>query len=266
VRRLGVVAPAQLRKVRRHVVVWIECENALGERERHLIARERAVRWEQRSAVLVALAYDHRRVRPTVQQLLELGLDEGALLLDHDDLLEAAGECEHALALERPDEAELEHAQPEALGQLPIDAEVGERLTEIQIRLAGGDDAEARIRAFEHQPVEGVRSGERAHRLQLEAVQPLLLGKGGVRPTDVQAARRQLEVVGHPNGGARGIQLDRGRGIDRVVHALQADPAAAVAGQREAEQTILQKLGDASGVHDRNHGVEEREFALVRRG
>ena len=84
--------------------------------------------------------------------------------------------------------------------------------------------------------VEGVGAGERAHRLQLEAVQPLLLGERRVRPADVEAARRQREVVGRTNCDARRVQLDRGRGVDRVVHALQADPAAAVAGQRKAEQ------------------------------
>ena len=169
------MAPAQLRKVRRHGVVGIESENAIGERERHLIARERAVRWNSGAPCssrlpMITGASRGRTAAP------ELGLDQGALL-DHDDLLEAVGEGEHALGLERPDEAELEHAQPQALGQRPIDAEVGERLAQIEVRLAGGDDAKARIGAVEHQPVEGVRAGERAHRLQLEPVQPLLLGE-----------------------------------------------------------------------------------------
>ena len=114
--------------------------------------------------------------------------------------------------------------------------------------------------------VEGVGAGERAHRLQLEAVQPLLLGERRVRPADVEAARRQLEVVGRTNCDARRVQLDRGRGVDRVVHALQADPAAAVARERKAEQAVLQQLGDAGRVHHRDHGVDQRELALVRGG
>ena len=180
-------------------IVGIELQDALGERERHLIARERAVRGEQRRAALVALAHDLRRVRPAVQQLLELGLDQGALLLDHDDLLEAGGERAHALGLERPDQAELEHAQAKPGGELAVDAEVGERLAQVQIRLAGRDDAEARVRAVEHQPVERVGPGERAHRLQLEAMQPLLLGERGIGPADVETARRQREVIGRAN-------------------------------------------------------------------
>jgi hypothetical protein len=260
------VAPAQFRKTGPDRVVRIEPQDPLGERDRDLIAGQRAVRGEQGRALLVPLADDQRRVRAAVEEVLELRLDQRALFLDHHDLLEAVGEGEHALGLERPDQAELEHAQAEPGGEILIDAEVVERLAQIQIRLAGRDDAKARARAVEHAPIERVRAGERTHRLELEAVQPLLLGERRVRPADVQAARRRLEVVGHADRGARGIEFDRGRRVDRVVHALQADPAAAVAGQRKAEQPELEQLGDPRRVDHRDHRVEKRELALVRRG
>ena len=151
---LGVVAPAQLRKMGHHRIARIEPEDALRQRESHLIARERAMRGKQGCALLVVLADDHRRVRLPVQQLFQLRLDQGALLLDHDDLLEAGREAPHAFALERPDQAELEHAQAKPGGHLAVDAEIGERLAQVQVRLAGRDDAEPRMRAVEHHAVE----------------------------------------------------------------------------------------------------------------
>ena len=200
-----------------------------------------------------------------VEQLLELALDQRALLLDHDDLLEAGGEGAHGLGLERPDEAELQDPEPEPLRLVPIDAEVGERLAQIEIGLAGRDDAEARRRAVEHQAVEAVAAREGARRLELEAVQALLLGERRVRPADVEAARRQLEL-GRDDLDRGRVELDRGRGVDRVVDAFEPDPAAAVARQREALEAELEDLGDARRVEHRDLGVDQRELALVRRG
>src|SRR5690606_36901924 len=100
-----------------------------------------------------------------------------------------------------------------------------QRLAQVQVRLAGRDDAEAGVRAVEHHAIERVRPGEGAHRAELEAVQALLLGERRVWPADVETARRQIDVVGQAHRGARRIELDRRGGVDRVVHALQADPA-----------------------------------------
>ena len=64
-------------------------------------------------AVVVELA-DHARAHvfaPVVELLLELVLDELALLLDHEDFLEALGEAPRALRLERPRHRDLVDAQ-----------------------------------------------------------------------------------------------------------------------------------------------------------
>ena len=252
-------------ELRRDLVVAVEPEDALGQHFRDLVARERAVRGEQRPVLLVALADDHRRVRPAVEQLLELPLDQPALLLDHDDLLEPVGERQQRLPLERPDQAELQDPQAQPLRQRLVDAEVVERLAQIEVGLAGRDDPEPRSLAVEDRSVEAVGRGERAHRLELEAVQALLLGERRVRPADVEAARRQREL-GRGDLEPRRIELDRGGGVDRVVDALEPDPAAAVAGQREAQQAELENLGDARRVEHRDLGVDQRVFALMRGG
>ncbi len=203
------------------------------------------------------------RVRAAVEQLLELALDQRPFLLDDEDLLETGGKALDLLALERPDQAELEDAQAEPRGLGLVDAEVVERLAQVEIGLAGRDDAEPRLGAVEDQPVEAVGARERQRRLELEAVEALLLGERRVGQADVEAARRQREVRrGDPD--AIRVELDRGRGVDGIVDRLEADPAAAVARQFETEQPELEDLGDARGVEHRDHRVDQRVLALVR--
>ena len=55
-------------------------------------------------------------VLPVVQLLLHLALDEGALLLDDEDLLQALGELAHALGLQRPGHADLVDADADVGG------------------------------------------------------------------------------------------------------------------------------------------------------
>src|SRR5262249_49665467 len=72
----------------------VEARHALRKHARNWRGRELAVRRQQPLAALVAFADDQRaRPRlPVVQLLLELILDEPALLLDDDDLLEPVRE------------------------------------------------------------------------------------------------------------------------------------------------------------------------------
>ena len=262
---LGLLPLLQALELGRDPVVAVEPEDALRQGLGDLVAGERAVGREQRFFPLVALADDLGRVRAAVEQLLELAFDQRALLLDHDDLLEAVREREGRLALERPDQAELQDPDAQPLGQRLIDAEVIERLAQIEVGFAGRDDPQPRGLGFEDRPVEAVGRGEGAHGLELEAVQALLLGERRVRQADVETARRQLEL-GQGDLDPRRIELDRGRGIDGVVDAFEADPAAAVAGQAEAQQAELEDLGDARRVEHRDLGVDQGELALMRRG
>ncbi len=47
------------------------------------------------------------------------------------------------------------------------------------------------------------------------------------------------------------------------MDAFQADPAAAVAGQAKADQAEIQDLRHPGRVQDRDHGVDQRKFALM---
>ncbi len=106
------------------------------------------------AAGLVALRFvelaEHVRPHvgpPAVELLLELVLDDLALLLDHQDLLEAERELAGDRRLQRPDDVDLVQAQADAAAGLVVEAEVEERLAGVVVGLARGDDAEAVVRA-----------------------------------------------------------------------------------------------------------------------
>ncbi len=138
-------------------------------------------------AGLVELA-DHPRpdvLAPVIELLLQLVLDQRPLLLDDQDLLEPFGKVADAVALQRPGHADLVKAEADLGGVALVDAEIVERLADIEIGLAAGDDAEAPLRAVDDDAVEavGARIGERG--IELVAVQPELhaeaSGEAGLR-------------------------------------------------------------------------------------
>ena len=97
---------------------------------------------EQRGAVPRPLAVDGRGAGLPVQHGLHRVLEEGALVLDDDDLVEASGEPGDDARLKRVDHAELE--QPDAV---PFEVvlrqpERGEGLADVQVGLAGGHQAD----------------------------------------------------------------------------------------------------------------------------
>ncbi len=117
-----------------------------------------------------------------------------------------------------------------------------------------------------HQPIEPVGAGEGARRLQLVAMQALLLRERRVRPADVEAARRQRVILRQADLEQGRLEVDRGCGVDRVVDAFEPYPAACIARQGEAQQAELQDLGDAGRIGDRHHRVDHGVLALMRRG
>ena len=80
---------------------------------------------------------------PVIELLLQLVLHQRALLLDDQDLLEAFGEMAHAVALQRPGHADLVDGEADLGGVGVVDAEIVERLADVEIGFAAGDDAEA---------------------------------------------------------------------------------------------------------------------------
>src|SRR5689334_2274285 len=112
-------------------------------------------------AAVVELADDARCAHaflPVIELFLDLVFDDLALLLDDEDLLQTVGEAPRAQRLERPGERDFVDTQPDVARHALIDAEIAERAHHISIRLAGGDDAQARSRRVPDQAVEPIRA------------------------------------------------------------------------------------------------------------
>ena len=195
---------------------------------------------QQRRAGLVALADDGRPAGgvAVVENADQLIFDEAALLLDDQHVLQPLGEsAARRSASSGQVSADLVDAQSRApcacASAMPRSAK---RLPQIEIGLAGGDDAEPRAGRVEHDPVEPVGAREGGDRRHLRPVQPPLLLQRRIGPADAEAARRHLEIGRQHDLDARGIDVDRGRTLDRLGDRLEADPAAGVARQREAQK------------------------------
>ncbi len=219
-------------------------------------------------ALLVVLA-DHRGtyvVVPVEHVLLHLRLDEGALLLDDDDVFQAAREVADADRLQRPGHADLVHADADLARVALADAQVLERLQHVEVALAGGDDAQARVRRVEHGLVDAVGARERARGLHGVLVQAHFLVQRRIRPADVEAAGRQREVFRQHDVELVRIDVDAGRRLDRLGDRLEADPAAGEARHRPAEQAHVEDVLHAGRIEHRHHRADEFQFRAVRQG
>ena len=168
---------------------WPSLRKPRHDGRRHHGRRQFAFARQQRRAALVALA-DHRgplRGIDIIENAQQLVLDEAALLLDHQHVLQAFRERARAGFLQRPGQRDLVDAQSQRLRLGIGNAEIGQRLPEIEIGLAGRHDAEPRRLRIQHDAVEAVDARERRDRLHLRAVQPPLLLHRRVRPADAKA-------------------------------------------------------------------------------
>ncbi len=256
-------------------VVRVEAEelDALRDHARDHRGRELARGGQQPVAVrahpfalLVELADDARAhvVAPVVELLLQLVLDDLPLLLDDEDLLEALGELAHALRLERPGHRDLVDADAQLRHVALVEAEVVERLAHVEVALARRDDAEPRLRAVDDDPVEPVDARVVQRRVDLVVLHPRLGDEERIGPADRDAVGRQREVVGDDDVDAVRVDRHRGRALDRVRDALEADPQARVAAHRPAVQAQVEDLLHGGRVEHRDHRRRELVVRLVR--
>ena len=137
----------ELLQPRRNLRILGVGEDAPPDDDGDLVGVERAPGGQEHALRFVLLADDHRRVGAAVELLLELRLDQRALLLNDEDRLKPVGEAVDALRLERPRRRHLVEAQAEIGRALLVDAEKVERAERIEPALAERDDAEPRVAA-----------------------------------------------------------------------------------------------------------------------
>ena len=109
----------QPRDLGRDRVVMAARQQPLADADRDLVRIERALDREQPVAALVLLADADRLVGGAVQLLAHLHFDQRALLLDHDDEVEALGEVDQFVAAGSARAADLEQANAELVAAAP---------------------------------------------------------------------------------------------------------------------------------------------------
>jgi hypothetical protein len=121
-------------------------------------------------------------------------------------------------------QAILSMRRPEVVALDLVDAELVERLADIEIALAGGDDADLRIAAAGGDDlVELVGAHEGQHGVALVVVQPRLHAEHGVVQPDVQPALGHAEFVRPGDDDVEAVEraVDHGGRLHGLVHALQ---------------------------------------------
>ena len=110
--------------------------------------------------------------------------------------------------LQRPGHPHFVHSQADFGRHRVGNAHVLQRLHHVEIGLAAGDDAKARIRAVDHNAVEPVGPGELPGRVDLVPVQAQFLLQRLVGPARMDAIRRQGEILG--NNDIHPLRIDIG--------------------------------------------------------
>ena len=224
----------------------------------------------RRSRRLVGLADDARPPRrfDIIEKLHQLVLDEAALLFDDQDVFDALREGQGALRLQRPGQRDFIDADAEFGGARFSDAELGERLPHVEIGLAGGDDAQPRLRRIDHHAVEAVGAGERRAAASF--------GPCRRRSCSSNPCRRAASgYAGRPTEGRNRLGYVTGRAADRrrpsgavdgFARRLERHPAAGKPRQRETEQPEIEIILDRRRIEDRHHRRLKGLLALISGG
>jgi uncharacterized protein (TIGR00369 family) len=243
-----------------------EAREARADDARDLQRLEHDVGRQQRPARRVALAGEPRPlgIRQVEERVRGLGLDERRLLLDDQQLRAVACERRQSRRLERPDQRRLVDGDPERDEALLVEAERRERRDHVEPRLAGRDDPEpAPGRRPVRDAIEAVGTHVGLGERQLVAREPHLVALRVEREPRVHAAGRDLGALGLADPQPRRVDLDRRGRLDRLVDALEPDPHAGAARQREAVQAEVEVLLDARRIEHRDAVRRERLFALM---
>ena len=261
------------RHARCHRFAGEEARQALGDHQCDHGRRQLVRAGQDPVAVLVVLADDVWATftilidtGPVEHVFLHLRFDERTFFFDDDDVFEPTRELADADRFERPGHADLVDANADFARIRFADAEVFQRLQDIEVTFAGGDDAEPRLGRIEHDAIELVRARERAGRLHRVLVQAHFLVQRRIGPADVESAFRHLEIGRDHDVELVRIDNDAGTGFHGFRDRLEADPAPGEAAHRPTEQAHVEDVLHARGIQNRHHRADEFEFRSVRQG
>ena len=236
----------------------------LGQHRYQHQGRDLARPRQQRIARRAMLA-DHLaglRAGPVVEIFLELALDDAPLFLDHQHFFLAGDEGQRVAARQRPDHPDLVDVDAQTPAVVVAKAQQPQRLHRVEMRLAGGDDPEARVRQVVDAAVDRVRLDERLDRAQLVFNPGFDRRTGRVAAADVHPALGSCEVG--QDEAAVGRKLDRLPRLDRFRDRLEPDPCARKARQGKAVFPELEVFADRGRVQRRHEPRHEGHVRLVR--
>ena len=224
---------------------------------------------EQCRPVLVDLADDARCTRMTEQDVAHHRLDEVALLLDDDDLVEitargAEHEAVEDVPLDRVDHPQLEDADAQTAQVVVADVQQAQRLSEIEVGLARGDDADSIV-------------GGRHHDL-VDPVEPRILqGAGDARGElilfelhEIGAQQSAARYMGAPSeiavGGDDPVGIDVGgrRAVGDVGRDLQRRPQPADAAHDRRVHAEVEDVLRVGRVEDRDVEIGQGHLRRAR--
>ncbi|MGQ4334287.1 hypothetical protein [Streptomyces hayashii] len=188
---------------------------------------------------------DDRGVGPAVEDLLDGGFEERPFLLDDDQPVEAVRELDDRVAFEGEDHAELEDPDAVPREVLVGEADDAQGLADVEVGLAGRQDADPVRRPALDQAVEAVEAGVRHGTREADVVQAAFEGH------EVRAQEHGVRLVpaGAPVAlGARDpitCHDGRGRGVSHGGGDLQARPQAAEPGE---ELRVEPEVEDVLGI------------------
>ena len=246
----------------------VKASQAAGDGPGHQRGCQFAAARHQIPALLVEFA-DHpgaARHGMVVELAGELVLDDRTLLLHHQDVLQSRGERMGDGRLQRPTHAYLEHAQAQSAGGGGINAQILQGLQNVQIGLAGGDDAKSGFGAVHDDAVQPVGADERLGGGQLVPAEPEFLLRSLVGPAGVQSASRPRKVLRQAGAHPTGVDAGHHGGVRRFGDGLKPHPAAAVAGQGPAVDAEVQQLLDVGRIEHGHGRADEDVFRLMGHG
>ena len=222
---------------------------------------------DERASLVVVLTEDARRAGSAVEVVADLGLEEGALLLDDDDLLETVGEAGETVRLEGPDHRGLVEADADfGHVRFGLQAKCGQGVAEFAVHRSGRDDADGgRQVDGADQSIESVGGDEGLGGFEAGPEHVLLGRHREGRNERVGADRFEGLAVDQELRGDDvepvSVGADGHVGVGDVAVDLEADPGAAETAQLVAEATEVEHFLDTGRVEGRHGQVGECPFA-----
>ena len=179
-------------------------------------------------------------IAPVIEFFLELIFKQLTFFFHNQNFFQTRSKRARAFGFEWPAHAHFVETQANVARDGFGDAQIIQRLTGVEIRFAGGHDAETRVRTVPDHAVElvGACIGQRC--IPFVINQPRFLFEHAIGPANIEATGRHIEVFGQGDFHAPGINIDGRTRLDHIGDAFHRDPQTGVTAHRKTMQAVIQ--------------------------